>query len=213
MTITIEFIDPKFNRKDFFDWLIIVTCGLIIVFIILGFIFSVRAEKSLCPVKTTNQILSSRQVHISPPFSEINTNRNFSLPITIAQQEIGHGEIGGNNKGYYVRQYLNGQENLPWCAGFISYCLKKSGYDLPYLLRAKSYLKYGRRVNIPQTGDLIVFSRKGGGHIEIISKVNKDNIWTIGGNVGIFPAKVREFKYSCNNIKNLLGFVRLAKGK
>ena len=141
----------------------------------------------------------------------INMARAETTPLTIAQQEIGYGEIGGNNKGVYVRQYLNGREGLPWCAGFISYCLKKAGYNLPYFLRAKSYLRIGKKVTIPQAGDLIIFSRQGGGHIEIISKVTKNNIWTIGGNVGSFSAKVREFKYNRNNILRLLAFIRIEK--
>lgn len=132
-------------------------------------------------------------------------------PLSIAQSQIGLGEIDSNNKGQYVRQYLNGQEGLPWCAGFISYCFKQAGYNLPYFLRAKSYLKVGQSVSNPQTGDLIVFSRQGGGHIGIISKVTKDKIFVIEGNRGDFPAKVQEVVYRRDNIKNLLGFVRLAK--
>ena len=133
-------------------------------------------------------------------------------PLAIAQSQLGRGEIGGNNRGAYVRKYLNGRENLPWCAGFISYCFREAGYKLPYTLWARDYLKLGRKVTIPRPGDLMVFSRKGGGgHIEIISKVTKDNIFTIGGNVGPAPAKIREFKYNRHNIKNLLGFVRIEK--
>ena len=129
--------------------------------------------------------------------------------LMIAQSQIGLGEMGGNNKGIYVRRYLNGAENMPWCAGFVSYCVREAGYDLPYLLRAKSYLKYGQQVSKPQAGDLMVFSRKDGGHIAIIEKVNKDAIITIEGNKGDYPAVVKRVKYDRHNIKNLLAFVRL----
>jgi uncharacterized protein (TIGR02594 family) len=113
--------------------------------------------------------------------------------------------------GVYVRQYLNGQEGLPWCAGFVSYCLKKSGSNLRYTLRAKDYLKLGKIVNEPKAGDLMVFSRKGGGgHIGIIEKVNPQEITTIEGNVGDYPARVKRIVYK-KIPKNLLAFVRLAK--
>ena len=137
--------------------------------------------------------------------------------VSVAQAEIGHGEIGGNNRGVYVRQYLGGQENLPWCAGFVSYCLKKDGYQLPYLLRVKSFLKYGNQVSQPKAGDLIVFTRQGGGHIGIIEKVSANTITTIEGNLGNYPAKVKRVTYKKGQIKNLVGFVRLyaklARGK
>jgi len=129
-------------------------------------------------------------------------------PLSVAQDNIGLGEIGANNKGIYVRQYLNGQENLPWCAGFISYCLKQAGFDIPYYLQAKSFLKVGKRVNTPKAGDLIIFSRKGGGHIGIIEQVKDNKIITIEGNLGIFPAKVKRVFYK-GKPKNLLAYVRL----
>ena len=129
--------------------------------------------------------------------------------ISVAQSQIGLGEIGGNNRGIYVRQYLNGKENLPWCAGFVSYCIKKAGLNIPYILRAKDFLKLGKIINTPQAGDLAVFSRQGGGHIGIIEKVTKDTINTIEGNLGEYPAKVKRVVYRKNHIKNLLGFVRI----
>jgi len=132
--------------------------------------------------------------------------------VSIAQSQIGMGEIGGNNKGIYVRQYLNGQEGLPWCAGFVSYCIKKAGYDLPYLLRAKSYLKYGQKVerwNL-RPGDLVVFSREGGGHIGIVDSVVNNGFVSIEGNVGKYPARVKRIKHIFED-KGILGFVRLIR--
>jgi len=130
-------------------------------------------------------------------------------PLAIAQSQIGLGEIGGNNQGIYIRQYLNGHENLPWCAGFVSYCIKKSGSKLPYTLRARDYLKLGQKVYNPRSGDLIVFGRQGGGHIGIIEKVLQDRIIVIEGNRGDYPAKVQRVVYKRGHIKNLLAFVRI----
>jgi uncharacterized protein (TIGR02594 family) len=128
--------------------------------------------------------------------------------LSVARSQIGKGEIGGNNRGPVVHQYTQGQ-NVPWCAGFVSWTLKQSGKKAPYLLRAKSYLKYGKRVLMPKPGDLVVFNRKGGGHVGIVESVNGKKITTIEGNVGSFPAKVKRFHYTRGKIKNFVAFVRL----
>ena len=133
-------------------------------------------------------------------------------PLSIAQSQIGLGEIGGNNRGYYVRQYLNGKENLPWCAGFISYCFKRAGYPLQYFLNAKSYLRVGKKVNNPQPGDLIIFSRKGGGHIAIIEKVDKNGITTIEANLGAYPSKIKRVVYK-EKPKQLLAYISIERIK
>jgi uncharacterized protein (TIGR02594 family) len=133
--------------------------------------------------------------------------------VSVAQSEIGHGEQGSNNKGIYVRQYLNGREGLPWCAGFVSYCIKKSGVNLPYTLRARDYLNLGKKVPNPKAGDIIVFSRgHAAGHVGIVEKVSGSSIVTIEGNTGEFPSKVKRITYK-SKPKNLLGYIRLAKAK
>jgi uncharacterized protein (TIGR02594 family) len=136
-----------------------------------------------------------------------------------ASYEIGNGEIGGDNKGKYVQMYC-GQQNVSWCAGFVSYVLNRSGVkELGYNLSARQILYKGRKlgweVKQPQAGDIIVFWRgsKNGslGHTGIIEKVENNTIYTIEGNVGKYPAKVKRFQYKKSEIKNLLGFVRIRK--
>jgi len=129
-------------------------------------------------------------------------------PLSVAQSQIGLGEIGANNTGVYVRKYLGGKDNLPWCAGFISYCLKEAGIRLPYILRAKDYLNMGIKVDRPKPGDLAVFSRNGGGHIGIIEKVDVNKITTIEGNTGNYPSKVKRIVYK-GKPKNLIAYIRL----
>ena len=130
--------------------------------------------------------------------------------LNCARQEIGHGEQGGNNKGIYVRKYLNGQEGLPWCAGFVSWCVREAGYDIPYLLRAKSYLKYGQKIErwALQPGDLVIFSRKGGGHIGIIERIVNNGFISIEGNTGAYPSRVKRINHMFQD-ENIIGFVRI----
>lgn len=35
-------------------------------------------------------------------------------------------EIGGDNRGFWARYYLDGKEDLPWCAGFVSIILEQA---------------------------------------------------------------------------------------
>lgn len=130
--------------------------------------------------------------------------------ISIAKSEIGKGEWLSNNHGPAVRKYLNGQEGLPWCAGFVSYVLQKDGYKLPYTLRARDFLRYGHIVKTPKRGDLMILSRNGGGHVAIVETGFKDRITVIEGNVGSFPSKVKRTIYQ-GKIKNLVGFMRIEK--
>lgn len=151
--------------------------------------------------------LAARAIFFSPKAgaSEI-------TPLAVAQSQIGKGEAGANNCGPYVRRYLNGRENLPWCAGFVSYCFRRAGYNLPYTLRAKNYLKYGKEVSHPIPGDVIVFTRRGGGHVGIVEQVKGDTIITIEGNTGKYPSKVKRVIYN-GKPKNLLAYIRVNRLK
>jgi hypothetical protein len=39
-------------------------------------------------------------------------------------------EIGGDNKGPWVRLYLDGLQGVPWCAGFVSFILKQAAFSI-----------------------------------------------------------------------------------
>ncbi len=130
--------------------------------------------------------------------------------VSIAQSQIGRGETSGNNRGPDVKKYLSGKEGLPWCAGFVSYCAKTSGSKIRYTLRAKDFLRLGKKIKEPMAGDLIVFSRSGGsGHVGIIETVSLTKIITIEGNTGNYPSKVKRFSYNKNHVKNLLVYIRI----
>lgn len=128
--------------------------------------------------------------------------------VKIARSQLGQGEMGGDNRGPVVKKYTNGQE-VSWCAGFVSWTLKKAGKETPYLLAARSYLKHGKRVTKPQPGDIIVLTRKGGGHVGIVESVSGNNIVTIEGNKGKYPAVVKRVNYTLGKIPQLIAFVRV----
>ncbi len=134
--------------------------------------------------------------------------------LSVARAQIGRGETGGDNHGPAVRAYLNGREGLPWCAGFVSYCLRESGHKTGYTLCARDYLKKGVVVRNPLPGDVVVFWRgnphASTGHVEIVERVTSGEIVTIAGNTGGYPSRVKRITYRRGSIPRLLGFVRLA---
>lgn len=134
--------------------------------------------------------------------------------VNIARSQIGCGEWGANNKGLCVRAYMKGQEGLPWCAGFVSYCLERAGYQYHYTFRALDFAKFGESIypTEVQSGDLVIFKRNGGGHIGIVERVNKHLFISIEGNVGAYPAYVKRVKHNFNE-KNIYRFIRLDEGR
>lgn len=135
--------------------------------------------------------------------------------VSIAQAEIGRGETAADNRGEDIRKYLRGKENLSWCAGFVAWVLEQAGINEQYPLSARAIFNQAKTKGLfdPKPGDLIIFWRNSKedwrGHIGIVSRVNEKKIWTIEGNRGSFPAKVKEFEYQRNNIPKLLGFIRV----
>lgn len=134
--------------------------------------------------------------------------------VSIAQGEIGKGEMYGNNKGPEVEKYTKGQD-VAWCAGFVSWTIQKATGKGLYLLSANSYWKIykSKRVRSPKRGDIICFYRGGRGsnhgHVGIVKDVRGNRLTTIEGNVGKFPAKVKYVHYDINHVPNLLGYIRL----
>lgn len=90
--------------------------------------------------------------------------------------------------GSTISQYYTSDE-LAWCALFVSVCAKRAGYQAPEgfdILRAKSFAKWGDPI-LPQNaslGDVLVFSREGGGHVGIYVGEDAKCYHVLGGNQG-----------------------------
>jgi uncharacterized protein (TIGR02594 family) len=71
--------------------------------------------------------------------------------------------IGGGNP--------TGRAHL-WCARFMNMVLQKSGYHGTGSDMARSFASYGRRVSGPQVGAIAVMTRRGGGHVGVVSGID-----------------------------------------
>lgn len=150
-----------------------------------------------------------------------------ALAIAKAEMAKGAGEEGSDNNGPFVKKYADvagASAGDSWCASFVSFCFSKAnGKDMPFKPSAgardilRQFQKHGWRYNAdldnpPCAGDIIVWWREAidswKGHIGIVSGYSDGIVYTIEGNRGSFPSKVRQYQYKLGKIDKLLGFGR-----
>ena len=148
-----------------------------------------------------------------------------SVALKIARMEVGCGESDGNNRGPDVERYRGDTIAGAWCASFASWCFEQAAEQmnapLPFKRSngaKKLYRNVGRAgafVDRPRVGDVACWQRGNGskadawkGHVGIVSKVEGDRFWTIEGNRGKFPSRVREFEHRIGE-RRLIGFARI----
>lgn len=84
-------------------------------------------------------------------------------------------EVGVNH--YYTA------DAVPWCGLFVALIAKranKGSVSLP--LWALSWAKFGKAAGQPVLGDILVFTRNGGGHVGIYIAEDKEYYHVLGGN-------------------------------
>lgn len=70
-----------------------------------------------------------------------------------------------------------------WCAAFMNFVLQRTGHGGTGSNFAKSFASFGQRVSGPQVGAIAVMSRKGGGHVGVVSGIDASgNPVIISGN-------------------------------
>ena len=134
-------------------------------------------------------------------------------------------EIGGNNRGPFVRKYLapaGVEEGNAWCASFVSWCfLQAAGGDraampFAYLPGARALLAEFKRKGwasapgsgyLPQPGDVAVWWRVSlagwQGHTGLVHSVADGMLYTIEGNRS---PRVQGFSYVLSRMDKLLGY-------
>jgi uncharacterized protein (TIGR02594 family) len=113
-------------------------------------------------------------------------------PIWLVEAEkfIGLKEISGpkNNStvvDFWKRIHLSGISNdeVPWCSAFVGAVLENVGMKSTRSGLAKSYLNWGIALKTPALGSIVVFTRKGGGHVGfVVGKDKNGNLYVLGGN-------------------------------
>ena len=123
---------------------------------------------------------------------------------SVTPYEPGSGMVTSGSSSSLVmeaREFLGrkpGGMGSLWCARFMNMVLEKTGHRGTGSAMASSFAHYGQRISGPQVGAIAVMSRRGGGHVGIITGVDASgNPIMISGNNG---NRVREAPVSRGRI-------------
>lgn len=118
-----------------------------------------------------------------------------------ASASQGFGGFGGSDVVAEARRYIGGNptgRSRLWCARFMNFVLQRSGHKGTGSDMARSFASYGQRISGPQVGAIAVMSRRGGGHVGVVSGIDANgNPIVISGNHG---RRVAESTYSRGRI-------------
>lgn len=143
-----------------------------------------------------------------------------ALAAAIGEIRAGACEIGGNNRGEWVRKYLHGlaKEGSSWCAGFVSWCFSQDAAGMPftYTVGARNILTQCRDRGwahdprdgyLPVPGDIVVWWRvrlaHWKGHVGLVHQVRDGILYTVEGNKS---PRVEGFDYVLSRMEKVLGF-------
>lgn len=109
-----------------------------------------------------------------------------------AQRHIGQREIKGVNHNPLILRWWKAvkrggikTDEVPWCAAFVGAMLEAVGIVSSRFESAKSYLDWGRPLDSPVFGCVVVFQRDGGGHVGfVVGRDRAGNLLVLGGNQG-----------------------------
>jgi CHAP domain/Putative peptidoglycan binding domain len=160
----------------------------------------------------------------SADFGGSTTGRK-ALQAAINEIKAGAGEIGGNNKGAFVKKYhkeAGAVEGDSWCASFVSWCYmqaagSKEAMPFNYTAGARDVLSQFKRkgwmylhdngTRRPRPGDVVVWWRikldGWKGHIGLVHHCEDGFLYTIEGNKS---SKVQGFTYVISRLEKILGF-------
>ncbi len=129
------------------------------------------------------------------------------LPIALAEQGVK--EYPGDGDNPRIIEYLQSttleapmqhNDETAWCSAFVNWCMERAGYEGTDSAWAKSWLNWGKAIQKPQRGCVVVFTRQGGGHVGFYMGETQTAINVLGGN------QSDEVNQSSRPKANLLGF-------
>lgn len=80
-------------------------------------------------------------------------------------------------------QKIYTNDEIPWCGLFVAICAHRAGVEVVKSpLWALSWAKYGTLSETPMLGDILTFTRSGGGHVGIYVGEDEKCYHVLGGN-------------------------------
>jgi uncharacterized protein (TIGR02594 family) len=110
--------------------------------------------------------------------------------LVIALGEMGEKEVPGVGDNPRIVEYLRSvdmraDDEIPWCAAYVNWCLEEAGYKGTGKANAKSYLNWGYAISHPVPGAIVVFDRgiyKWQGHVGFFLDETPSYVYLLGGN-------------------------------
>ncbi|NNG01109.1 MAG: TIGR02594 family protein [Desulfobacteraceae bacterium] len=116
----------------------------------------------------------------------------------IARKEMGTKEYLGDADNPEVLKYLKSVDTLSisaqrndetaWCSSFVNWCMEAAGIRGTENAAARSWLQWGREIDMPEIGCVVVLWRGSPngwqGHVGFYVKETATSIFLLGGNQG-----------------------------
>jgi uncharacterized protein (TIGR02594 family) len=111
------------------------------------------------------------------------------LPIALAEQGVK--EYPGDGDNPRIVEYLQStileapmrnNDETAWCSAFVNWCVERAGYEGTDSAWAKSWLNWGKAIQKPRRGCVVILTREGGGHVGFYMGGTKTTITVLGGN-------------------------------
>ena len=143
--------------------------------------------------------------------SEIEFSEDIPPWYTIAKQEMSAGVQGipGATHNSRIIEYHQAttlkatDDETPWCSSFVNWCMQQVGMEGTKSAAARSWLKWGVRLEEPKEGCVVVIARgisSWQGHVGFFADITGGHILILGGNQG------NEVNLSSYSENRLLGY-------
>lgn len=114
------------------------------------------------------------------------------LWLRIAREDLGTAEVPGAATSPKIRRWLLSlgawwrDDETPWCGVAVGAWMQAAGIQPPReWYRARAWASWGLELGAPQLGAVVVYERKGGGHVGlVVGRSSLGHIMTLGGNQG-----------------------------
>ena len=108
--------------------------------------------------------------------------------MNIAIKENGISEVAGSGDNPRILEYHKQtslkatDDEVAWCASFVSWVFVMAKLKSKKSARAKDWLEWGKPLDKPHYGCVVVFTRDGGGHVAFFVKEDEKGTYVLGGN-------------------------------
>jgi uncharacterized protein (TIGR02594 family) len=155
--------------------------------------------------------VSVRAVKPKPPLPPL---EEWPEHMLIAKGELGIRELPGPGMHRRIAQYYAAttvgkpiNDDVPWCASFVSWVLQQAAMPSTRRANARSYLAWGEPVMTPEFGDVVVLwrgdPRSASGHVGFYAgHLDSERIWLLSGNQN------NSVCYSPYELRRLVGYRR-----